>query len=75
MCRISCNLEGWFLFGFVFQKLGASIEIRVWIELKNPMRGEKEQDSSDLMGIEKEDPKLAFKNLNLGNWEDDSWQK
>lgn len=64
------------MFGFVFWKLvGAYIGIRVWIELKNPMRGEKEQDSSDLTGIGKEDSKLAFKNLNFGNWEDDSWQK
>lgn len=55
---------------------GASIKIRVWIELRNPMRMNKKnkQDSSDLMGIEKKN-QLTFKNLNHGKWEDDFRQK
>lgn len=51
---------------------GASIKIRVCIELRNPMRMNKEnkQDSSDLVEIERKN-QLTFKNLNHGKWEDD----
>ena len=53
--------------------MGANIRVRV--ELVNLVKRKNEKDSGDPVETGRKESKLTFKNLNLGNWEDDFWPK